>query len=129
MTRPNFFRPLASGILGITFMLPGFLFILTLLARLCFGAKAPYYYFAPSFLQSPFDLFALHKAQCIICCLLIAAVCNLFAIVRFRFERGPVGLQVALSYRRCWLNTAVALQSGLLLLLLTIYTVIQHIRY
>jgi hypothetical protein len=129
MTRPTFLRPLASGILGITLMLPGFFFILTLLARLCFGAKTPYYYFAPSFLQSPFDLFALHKAQCIIGCLLIAAACNVFVVLRFRIEKGPIGLQIAVSHRRSWLNTAVALQSTLLLLLLTIYTFIQHLRY
>jgi hypothetical protein len=129
MTRSTFLRPLASGILGITLMLPGFFFILTLLARLCFGAKTAYYYFSPSFLQSPFDLFAFHKAQCIIGCLLIAAASNVFAILKFRIEKGPVGLQVAMSYRRNWLNTAVALQSALFLLLLAVYTLIQHLRY
>lgn len=129
MTRPTFLRPLASGILGITLMLPGVLFILTLLARLCFGAKTPYYYFAPSFLQSPFDLFAFHKAQFIIGSLVVAAICNALAILQFRLVQGPRGPEVEVSRRRYWLNTAVALQSTLLLLLLTIYTFIQHLRY
>ena len=129
MTRSTFLRPLASGILGITLMLPGFFFILTLLARICFGAKTPYYYFSPSFLQSPFNLFAFHKAQCIIVCLLIAAASNVYAILKYQIEKGPVGLQVAVSYRRRWLNTAVALQSTLLLVLLSVYTLIQHLRY
>ena len=129
MTRPTFLRPLASGILGITLMLPGVLFILTLLARLCFGAKTPYYYFAPSFLQSPFDLFAFHKAQFIIGSLVVAAICNALAILQFRLVQGPRGPEVEVSRRRYWLNAAVALQSTLLLLLLTIYTFIQHLRY
>ena len=129
MTRPTFLRPLASGILGITLMLPGVFFILTLLARLCFGAKTPYYFFAPSFLQSPFDLFAFHKAQFIIGSLVVAAICNALAILRFRLVQGPQGPEVEVSRRRYWLNTAVALQSTLLLLLLIIYTFIQHLRY
>jgi hypothetical protein len=129
MTRSTFLRPLASGILGITLMLPGFFFILTLLARLCLGAKTPYYYFSPSFLQSPLNLFAFHKAQCIIGCLAIAAASNVFAILKFQIEKGPAGLRIAVSYRRRWLNTAVAVQSTLLLLLLVVYTLIQHLRY
>jgi hypothetical protein len=129
MTRTTFLRPLASGILGITLMLPGFLFILTLLARLCFGTKTPYYFFAPSFLQSPFDLFAFHKAQFIIGSLIVAAICNALAILQVRLVRGSHGPEVEVSRRRYWLNTAVALQSTLLLLLLTIYTFIQHLRY
>ena len=129
MTRPNFFRPLASGILGITLMLPGLFFILTLLARLCLGAKTPYYFFAPSFLQSPFDLFAFHKAQFIIGSLVVAAICNALAILQFRLVQGPHGPEVEVSRGRYWLNTAVALQSTLLLLLLIVYTFIQHLRY
>lgn len=115
MTRTTFFNPLTTGILGITLMIPGYFFILTLLARLCFGVKSMYYYFAPSFLQKPFDLFAFHKAQFIIVSLLIAAACNTLAI------QGQKS--------RHWLNAAVVLQSMLFLLLLTVYTVIQHIRY
>jgi hypothetical protein len=115
MTRTSFLSPLATGILGITLMIPGYFFILTLLARLCFGVKSLYYYFAPSFLQTPFDLFAFHKAQCIIVSLLIAAACNTLTI------QGQKS--------RHWLNAAVVLQSMLFLLLLTAYTVIQHIRY
>ena len=48
--------------LGMVLMLPAVIFLSTLLARLCFGTKAAYYYIAPSFLQTPFDLFAFHKA-------------------------------------------------------------------
>ncbi len=115
MTRTTYLSPLATGILGITLMIPGYFFILTLLARLCFGVKSLYYFFAPSFLQTPFDLFALHKAQIIIGGLLIAAACNTLTI------QGQKS--------RHWLNAAVVLQSMLFLLFLTAYTVIQHIRY
>jgi hypothetical protein len=115
MTRTSFLSPLAAGIIGITLMMPGYCFILTLLARLCFGVKSLYYYFAPSFLQAPFDLFAFHKAQFIICCLLIAAACNTLIIQKQK--------------SRHWLNAAVVLQSMIFLLLITGYTVIQHIRY
>ena len=90
-------------------MLPAVMFLTTLLARLCFGAKAAYYYVAPSFLQKPFDIFAFHKAQVIVGCLMIAALFN--------------------SKCRSWLNTAIAVQSILLLLVLLLYTFIQHLRY
>lgn len=129
MTRSTFLRPLASGLIGLTLMLPASFFLLTLLARLCFGSKAMYYYIAPSFLQSPFDLFALHKAQLIIGCLVLAIVFNVLTIVRFHLQKGRRGLEVGFSYRRYWLNTAIALQSILLLLVLVVYTFIQHIRY
>lgn len=129
MTRTAFLRPLTSSLLGITLMLPASFFLLTLLARLCFGSKAMYYYIAPSFLQSPFDLFALHKAQLIIGCLVLAIIFNALTIVRFHLERGRYGLEIGLTFRRYWLNTAVTLQGLLLLIVLIIYTLIQHIRY
>lgn len=103
------FRPLVSGILGIALMLPAVLFLGTLLARLCFGTRTAYYYIAPSFLQTPFDPFAFHKAQVIIGCLLIAAGVN--------------------AYRRSWLNTAIVMQSALLLLVLAAYIFVQRLRY
>ena len=90
-------------------MLPAVLFLTTLLARIFFGTKAAYYYIAPSFLQTPFDIFAFHKAQVIVGCLMIAALFN--------------------SKCRSWLNTAIAVQSILLLLVLFFYTFIQHLRY
>jgi hypothetical protein len=122
-------RPLASSLLGITLMAPACYFLLTLLARICLGAKSPYYYFAPSFLQSPFDLFALHKAQLIIGCLLLAALFNTAAVLKLRLHQGPRGLELGVAYRRYWLNTAIAIQSILLLIVLIAYTLIQHLRY
>src|ERR1700760_90172 len=98
MTRSPLVRPLASGLLGLTLMLPASFFLLTLLARLCFGSKAMYYYIAPSFLQSPFDLFALHKAQMIIGSLILAILFNALTILRFHLERNEQGLQVGVSY-------------------------------
>lgn len=123
------FRPLVSGIIGITLMLPAVVFLFTLLARLFVGTKAPYYFIAPSFLQSPFDLFAFHKAQFIIGGLLIAAVCNSLAILRFRLQKGPHSARIGISIRHTCLNSAIALQSVLLLIVLTAYTFIQHLRY
>jgi hypothetical protein len=129
MNRPRLFRPLTSGLLGITLLLPASFFMLTLLARICLGAKTPYLYIAPSFLQSPFHLFAFHKAQVIIGCLLLAVLLNVVTIMRFRLEKGRRGWQVGVYYRRYWLNAAIALQAALLLLVLMGYTCIQHIRY
>jgi hypothetical protein len=129
MTRRFFFRPLTSGLLGITLLLPASYFMLTMLARVCFGAKGMYYFIAPSFLQSPFHLFAFHKAQVIIGSLLLAVLFNALTILRLRLERGQPGWQVAVYYRRYWLNAAIMLQGVLLLMVLTGYTVIQHIRY
>ena len=122
-------RPLFSGILGITLLLPASFFMLTMLARLFFGTKRPYHYIAPSFLQSPFDPLALHKAQFILGCLLLAIVTNGLAALQFQLQKGRWGWEVEVSCRRHWLNTAVALQAALLLVTLLAYTVIQHIRY
>jgi hypothetical protein len=129
ISRPAFFRPLTSSLLGITLLLPASYFMLTMLARACFGAKGMYYFIAPSFLQSPFHLFAFHKAQVIIGSLLLAVLFNTLTILRLRLERGQTGWQVGVYYRRYWLNAAILLQGVLLLLVLTGYTVIQHIRY
>jgi hypothetical protein len=129
MNRPRLLRPLTSGLLGITLLLPASYFMLTMMARICFGTKAMYYYIAPSFLQSPFHLFAFHKAQVIIGCLLLAVLINVLTILRFRLEEGQRGWRVGVYYRRYWLNAAIALQAALLLLVLAGYTFIQHIRY
>jgi hypothetical protein len=112
MKRLTHFSFLSFGVLGITLLIPASYFMLTLTARV-FGAKGPYYFIAPSFLQSPFNLFALHKAQFIICTVLLATVFNLWAY----------------RERRHWLNAAIAFQGVLLLVVLFCYTLIQHIRY
>jgi hypothetical protein len=112
MTRLTHFRFVTSGLLGITFLLPGSYFMLTLTARV-FGAKGPYYFIAPSFLQTPFNLFAFHKAQFIVCTTLLATVFNLWTYHR----------------RRHWFNAAIAFQGTLLLVALFCYTLIQHFRY
>jgi hypothetical protein len=46
MTRSRLIRPLTSGLLGMTLLLPATFFMLTLLARICFGTKSMYYYFS-----------------------------------------------------------------------------------
>lgn len=122
-------RPLFSGLLGITFLLPASYFLLTLTLRVFFGSTSLYYDISPSFLQSPFNLFSLHKAQLIIGCLLLAVLFNLAAIIRLRLFQGPRGLEIGVAYRRYWLNTAIVLQGSILLVLLAGYTLIQHIRY
>ena len=124
-----YLRPLLSSLLGITLMLPAGYFLLTLTLRIFFRSTSLYYDISPSFLQSPFNLFALHKAQLIIGCLLLAVLFNLAAIIRLRLIRGPRGLEIGVAYRRYWLNTAIVFQGTLLLVLLAAYTLIQHIRY
>jgi hypothetical protein len=110
MIRLSPLRTLTSGLFGIALLLPASYFLLTLTARVTLGAKGPYYFIAPSFLQSPFNLFEWHKAQVILLSLILAIGCNL-------------------RYRRHWLNAAVAYQSTLLLILLLCYILIQHLRY
>jgi hypothetical protein len=122
-------RPLVSGVFGIALLSPACYFLLTLLARVFFGAKTMYHSISPSFLQSPFDPFALHKAQLIMGSLLLAVLFNMAAIVKPRLHQSPRGLTLGVAWRRYWLNTAVALQGILLLILLSLYTLIQHIRY
>ncbi|HEY4208124.1 MAG TPA: hypothetical protein VGM31_14970 [Puia sp.] len=128
-TNTNVLRPLISGIAGITLLAPASFFMLTLLARIFLGTKRPYHYIAPSFLQSPFDPLAFHKAQFIIGCLLLAIVMNALVALQLQLQKGRRGWEVEVSYRRHWLNMAVALQAVLLLAALLIYTLIQHIRY
>src|ERR1700743_886981 len=106
-------RPLSSGIFGIMLLLPASYFMLTIIARLCFGATDQYYFIAPSFLQTPFHLFAFHKAQLIIGSLVLAIAFN---------------LPLKQEQQRHWLNTAIAFQGTLLLLTLFFYTIIQHLR-
>ena len=127
--RNIYVRPLVSGILGFTFMLPACYFLLTILVRILFGSTSMYYDISPSFLQSPFPVFALHKAQLILGCLLLAVLFNAAAILRLRLLQGPRGLEIGVAYRRYWLNTAIAIQSVLLLVVLIAYTFVQHIRY
>ena len=149
--RSRSFQPILSGLLGIMLLLPASFFILTIVVRICFGSKLLYYSMAPSFLQSPFELFtwpnAEHKlfagsllhsisllfrqsaAQLILGCLLLAILFNLLTVLRFRLVPGKKGPEVQIFYRRYWLNTAIALQSGLLLVVLVAYTLIQHLRY
>jgi hypothetical protein len=124
-----YLRPLVSGILGFTFMLPACYFLLTIGVRILFGSTTMYYDISPSFLQSPFPVFALHKAQLILGCLLLAVLFNLAAIIRLRLLQGPQGLELGVAFRRYWLNTAIAVQSSLLLAVLIGYTFVQHIRY
>jgi hypothetical protein len=122
-------RPVISGILGITLLLPASFFMLTLMARIFFGTKRPYHSIAPSFLQSPFDPLALHKAQFILGCLLLAIAMNSVLALQFQLRKGHRGWGLEVTYRRHWLNTAIALQGALLLATLLVYTVIQHLRY
>jgi hypothetical protein len=113
MTTVRNHRRLSSGLLGISLLLPASYFMLTITARIFLGAKSPYYFIAPSFLQSPFNLFEIHKAQVIIVSVILAIVVNLPSVQR----------------KRHWLSSAVAFQGVLLLLILFVYTVIQHLRY
>jgi hypothetical protein len=106
---PAIVRPL----LGMTLLLPASYFMLTMLARACFGAREMYVFIAPSFLQSPFHLFAFHKAQLIIGSLVLAVAFNLHTR-----RNNPH-----------WLNTAIALQATLLLITLLLYSFVQHLRY
>jgi len=129
-------RPLVSGLLGILLLLPASIFMGSLLLRIFFGSTTLYYALAPSFLQSPFDFSAWAGgpwrqtgASIIFSCLLLAILFNGLALTRFHLEKGAGGWEIRLSFRRNWLNTAIALQGGLLLGTLIVYAVIQHVRY
>jgi hypothetical protein len=126
--RTPIYQSLFSGLLGITLLMPAAYFLLSLLLRVCFGT-AWYYSMAPSFLQSPFNLFAWHKAQFILDCLLLAILLNGLIILRFRLHRNPRGWRLGIGFKKYWLNTAIAMQSSLFLVILLVYTLIQHIRY
>jgi hypothetical protein len=121
--------PFWSGLLGIIGLLPGTYFMLTILVRILFGSTTLYYTISPSFLQSPFGVFAWHKAQLILCGVVLSVLLNALTTLQFRLLKGKKGPEVEVSFRKYWLNTAVVLQGSLLLLTLLAYTLIQHIRY
>ena len=124
------FRPLLSSVIGMTLLLPATYFMIILLARILFGARTLYYAIAPSFLQSPFGILSFHLVQVILYGPLVAVILNLFATVKVRLERENGKWDVSINYRKgCWLNMAIAFQSGLLFLILVAYTLIQHWRY
>ena len=56
-------------------MLPACYFLLTIGVRILFGWTTMYYDISPSFLQSPFPVFALHKAQ-----LILTVYCWLYSL-------------------------------------------------
>ena len=56
-----------------------------------------YYFIAPSFLQSPFHLFAFHKAQVIICSVLLAVLFNVLTILKFHPQQGHRWLNAAIT--------------------------------
>ncbi|HXB90903.1 MAG TPA: hypothetical protein VNU72_01380 [Puia sp.] len=134
-------HPLASGLIGIILLLPASYFMLTLLVRICVGVKSPYYFIAPSFLQTRFDPFAWHKAQFIMGTLMLSILINALTIFRFRLLPARKGLhktgiagifgphEIGISYRPNGLNTAIVLQGFILFLVLLTYTLVQHIRY
>ena len=128
-TGTSFLKAPVPGLMGITLLLPASFFMLAFMARILFGSKTLYYYIAPSFLQSPFDPLAWHKAQFILGSLLLAIVLNGLTILQVQLQKGGKGWEVQLSYRRRWLNMAILLQGILLLIVLLAYTLIQHIRY
>lgn len=128
-SQPTPWQSLLSGLAGITLLLPATFFLLALLARIFLGASTLYYAMAPSFLQSPLRIFAWHKAQVILCGSVLAILLNVFTVLKFRLQQGERGWEVAVFYRRYWLNTAVALQGSLLFLVLLAYTLIQHARW
>jgi hypothetical protein len=121
--------PFWSGLLGIIGLLPATYFMLAVLLRIFFGSATLYYTMSPSFLQSPFGIFAWHKAQLILCGAILSILINALTVLQFRLLKGKNGPAVQLFFRRYWLNTAVALQGSLLLIVLLAYTLIQHIRY
>lgn len=86
--------PILSGFAGMLLLLPATGFMIALLFRVCFGLTSWYHSIAPSFLQPHFELFAWHKAQFILCCLLLAAIGNLPATLQIRLGQGrrwPLG--------------------------------------
>src|SRR5450755_2004500 len=102
--------PFWSGLFGIVGLLPGTYFMLTLLVRIFFGSTRLYYTMSPSFLQSPFGIFAWHKAQLILCGVILSVLLNVLTVLRFRLLRGKNGPDVEVSFRKYWLNTAIVLQ-------------------
>ncbi|HXB94158.1 MAG TPA: hypothetical protein VNU70_03330 [Puia sp.] len=116
MTRLFFLRSLASGLLGMALLVPAGFFLLTAVARVCFGTRGMYVYMA-------------QQTQLMIGCLIVAVLFNVLALLRLRVVPGRIGPDVEISFRRSWINAAVVLQGTLFLLGLTIYLFIEYLRY
>jgi hypothetical protein len=116
MLRLSFFRQLASGLLGMTLLLPAAVFGLIVLKRVCFGSKWMYVYMA-------------QQTDWMIGCLIVAVLFNALVLLKVRIVPGRIGPEVELGFRRSWLNAAVVLQGILFLLGLVAYLLIEYLRY
>lgn len=116
MIRVSFFRQLASGLVGVTLLLPAAVFGLIAVKRICFGSKWMYVYLA-------------QQTQWMIGCLVVAVLFNALAQLKVRIVPGRIGPDVELGLRKNWLNTAVVLQGILFLLGLAAYLFVEHLRW
>lgn len=117
------------SLVGLILLLPATYFMLTLFIRVFFGSTTLYYQIAPSFMERGQTLFPLHKSAWILYGPLLAVIINAAVMLKFKFYKRSKQLQVNLSYSKYWLNTAIAVQSILLFIILTVYLFVQHYRY
>jgi len=127
--KSTFLKSLTMSLVGMFLLLPASYFMLTLFVRIVFGSKTLYYAIAPSFLEAGSEIFPLHKSGWILYGPLLAVILNASAILQFQFRRNTKKLHVRFFFSKYWLNTAIAFQSILLFIALTIYLIIQHYRY
>ena len=122
-------RPLTISIVGLILMVPAIYFFMTLLIRILFGYTRAYYHIAPTLLDDPFDFLSLNKGAWIVYGPLLAILLNSPADIQLQLSRKIYRSRFFIQNNRHWLNTAIALQAGLLFILLIIYLAIEHYRY
>ncbi len=122
-------KPLIASIIGLTLLLPATYFMLTLLVRIVFNSTTLYYAIAPVFLQSAFGVFSFSLSQLILYGPLVAIVMNVLTILQFHLYRNNSKWKLKIFYRSYWLNTAIALQSIIVFVMIMLYLLIEHYRY
>jgi len=118
-----------TSVIGLLLLIPASYFMLTLCMHFFLGSTTLYYRVAPSFIEYGSVFLPLNKTSWILYGPLVAMLLNLVAILKVTFYKKTMQLQINGFRAKCSLNSAIAIQSLLLFVVLLGYLIIQRYRY
>jgi len=118
-----------TSVIGLLLLIPASYFMLTLCMHIFIGSTTLYYRVAPSFIESGSVFLPLNRTSWILYGPLLAMLINLVAILKVTFYKKTMQLQIKGFRAKSSLNSAIAIQSLLLLVVLLGYLIIQRYRY
>jgi hypothetical protein len=122
-------KPLITGVAGLALLVPASYFSIELLQRVLWGTTVRYEAIAQGFQRNAFHFYSFHGSQLILYGPLLTTLLNVSTVWRLRIGRVEGILECELSYRRYWLNAAIAMQAALLFLVTLGYLMVEHFRY